>query len=50
MAIEQIQKFYSDYKVRLVPHCLSIIKDGGALNCVSWNILADAPEWPKEEA
>lgn len=50
MAIEQIQKFYSDYKVRLVPHCLSIIKDGGALNCVSWNILANAPDWPNEES
>ena len=50
MAIEQIQKFYPDYNVRLVPDCLNIIKDGGALNCVSWNILADAAEWPKEEA
>lgn len=50
MAIEQIHKFYSDYKVRLVPHCLSIIKDGGALNCVSWNILANAPDWPNEES
>ena len=50
MAIDQIQKFYPDYNVRLVPDSLSIIKDGGALNCISWNILADAPEWPKEEA
>ena len=50
MAIEQIQKFYPDYKVNLVPDCLNIIKDGGALNCVSWNILADVEEWPKEEA
>lgn len=50
MAVKQIQKFYPDYNVRLVPDCLSIIKDGGVLNCVSWNILDYAPEWPKEEA
>ena len=50
MAVEQIQKIYHGYNVRLVPHCLNIIKDGGALNCVSWNILADVEEWPKEEA
>ena len=49
MAVEQIQKFYPGYNVLLVPDCLNIIKNGGALNCVSWNILADAPEWPKEE-
>ena len=50
MAIEQIQKFYPGYNVRLVPDCLNIIKDGGALNCVSWNILADAPENKEEMA
>lgn len=50
MAVKQIQKFYPDYNVRLVPDCLSIIKNGGALNCVTWNILADTPEWPKDEA
>ena len=50
MAIEQIQKFYPDYNVRLVPDCLRIVKNGGALNCVTWNILADTPEWPKDEA
>ena len=44
MAVEQIQKFYPGYNVLLVPDCLNIIKNGGALNCVSWNILADAPE------
>ncbi len=50
MAVEQIQKFYPDYSVRLVRDCWDIIKDGGALNCVSWNILADAPENKEEMA
>lgn len=41
MAREQIQKFYPDYKVFTVDDCLSLVQDGGALNCVTWNILAD---------
>ena len=38
MAIEQIQKYYPHHKVVLVPDCLSLVRDGGALNCISWNI------------
>lgn len=50
MAREQIQKLYPNYKVITIPDCLDIVRNGGALNCISWNILADVPEWPKEEA
>ena len=38
MALEQIQALYPDHKVILVPECLELVRDGGALNCVSWNI------------
>ena len=50
MALEQIRKHYPDFNVFLVDDCLPLVRDGGALNCVTWNILADASEWPKEEA
>lgn len=38
LAVEQIQGFYPDHKVILVPNCLELVRDGGALNCVTWNI------------
>ena len=38
MAVEQIQKYYPNHKVVQVPDCLSLVRDGGALNCISWNI------------
>ena len=50
MALEQIKKHYPDYKVSLIDGCLPLVRDGGALNCVTWNILADVPERTKEEA
>ena len=50
MAREQIQKFYPDYKVFTVDDCLSLVQDGGALNCVTWNILADVNEYPQTDA
>jgi len=40
-AVEQIQGFYPNHKVILVPHCQELVRDGGALNCVTWNILTD---------
>ena len=40
LAVEQIQKLYSHHRVVLVPDCLSLVRDGGALNCISWNIKA----------
>ncbi|MCD8296634.1 MAG: agmatine deiminase family protein, partial [Prevotella sp.] len=39
-ALEQIEKHYVSYKGRVVPVKLnSIVNKGGALNCISWNIL-----------
>lgn len=40
MAIEQISRLYPGYNVHLVSKCQSIVGEGGALNCISWNILA----------
>ena len=39
LAVEQIQQLYPNHKVILIEGCQSIVKDGGALNCVSWNVL-----------
>ena len=50
LALEQLQCFYPDCKVIQVQGCEELAIDGGALHCVSWNILADVPEWPREVA
>lgn len=39
LAVRQIQEYFPDHKVVLVPECQELVRDGGALNCVSWNIL-----------
>ena len=33
LAVQQIQRFYPEHKVMLVPDCLELVRDGGALNC-----------------
>ena len=38
LALEQIQKFYPNHKVIWIDGCLDLVRDGGVLNCVSWNI------------
>jgi agmatine/peptidylarginine deiminase len=48
MALEQIRKNYPDHNVFLVDDCLPLVRDGGALNCVTWNILADVQQNPSE--
>lgn len=47
MAVEQIQAFYPDHKVVLVPECLELVRDGGALNCVTWNIACNDTPCPR---
>jgi hypothetical protein len=42
-ALEQIKAFFPSYKVILVPGCLELVRDGGALNCVTWNIRTPPP-------
>ena len=43
-AVEQIQQLYPQHKVILIEGCKDIVKDGGALNCISWNILEDTSD------
>ena len=43
LAIKQIQDFYPDHKVIRIDNCQDLVRDGGALNCISWNIETDEP-------
>ncbi len=36
LALQQLQEFYPACKVIPVPGCQDLVRDGGALNCVSW--------------
>ena len=38
LAMEQIQRFYPNHKVIRIDDCQDLVRDGGVLNCVSWNI------------
>ena len=49
MAIEQIQKALPDAKVVGVP-AIEAVKDGGALNCLSWNIDASEAQMVPENS
>jgi hypothetical protein len=49
-ALEQIQRHYPYCKVIQIQGCEELARDGGALHCVTWNVLADVPDWVKEEA
>ena len=42
-ALEQIKAFFPSYRVVMVPGCLELVRDGGALNCVTWNIRTPPP-------
>lgn len=43
LALKQIQSFYPKQKVIRIDHCQDLVRDGGALNCISWNIETDQP-------
>ena len=46
LASEQIQQYYPDHKVIRIPDCQNLVRDGGALNCVSWTIKSNvAPHY-----
>ena len=47
MAFRQIADAFQQCKCHPVYHCESIIREGGVLNCSTWNIIVDLPE--KEE-
>ena len=38
LALRQIRQFYPACKVIPIPGCQDLVKEGGALNCVSWTI------------
>jgi agmatine/peptidylarginine deiminase len=38
IAIDQIRKYYSSDDVVPVPGCLPLVRDGGALNCITWTL------------
>lgn len=50
MAKEQIAALYPKFKIVQIHDVEDIVRDGGALNCISWNILADVPERSKSVA
>lgn len=39
LALKQLQEFFPGHKVIPVPGCQDLVRDGGALNCVSWTVL-----------
>ena len=48
-ALEQIQGFYPGCRVMLVPGCQQLVRDGGALNCVTWTIKTDEDHVQQDE-
>ena len=40
-AFQQIADAYPNCHCHPIPHCKSIVNDGGALNCTTWNITTD---------
>jgi len=43
-AFRQIADAFPQCKCHPIRHCETIVRDGGALNCSTWNILVDLPE------
>ena len=41
LALKQLQKFYTACRIIPVPGCQDLVRDGGALNCVSWTMKTD---------
>lgn len=41
LAVKKIQATYPYCKVIKIDGCQDLVRDGGALNCVTWNILSD---------
>lgn len=49
-AVAQLEKHYPHHKVILVPGCQELVREGGALNCITWNILANESKRKQEKA
>lgn len=50
MALQQLQRFYPHCTVIQVQGCEAPARHGGALHCLTWNLLAALPAWPQEDA
>ena len=48
LAIEKLQAVYPNCKVIKIDGCQDLVRDGGALNCVTWNIMSDLPKKENE--
>ena len=42
--MKQIQAFYPNHKVMRIEECQDLVRDGGALNCSTWNVMIDLLE------
>ena len=49
LAAEQIQGFFPDSKVIQIRDCQSLVLQGGALNCATWNIYIENMKYHKYE-
>lgn len=49
LALQQLQELYPGYKVIPVPGCQDLVRDGGALNCVSWTVKEERKEMTLSE-
>jgi len=38
LALKQLREFFPECKIIPVPGCQDLVRDGGALNCVSWTV------------
>ena len=47
LAMKQIQNFYPNHKVIRIEECQDLVRDGGALNCSTWNVMIDLLETNK---
>ena len=41
LAMEQIKELYPQHNVIIIDGCRSLVRDGGALNCCTWNVMSD---------
>ena len=49
LAMKQIQNFYPNHKVIRIEECQDLVRDGGVLNCSTWNIMIDLLETNKTQ-
>ena len=50
LALRQLREFYPGHKVIPVPGCQDLVRDGGALNCVSWTVWEETTDKKQTES